>query len=207
MKEVFYKRGFTLIEVMIVVIIIAILSTIVFANISDARKRARDAIRLHDIREVAEALDLYVISNQGSAPMAGIISSHPSTSSQWESLMAVLGLVTRADPLNGKVIEPVVTPNSLYPYLSTFNYIYVKEIISGSAYSALPIPPTICARFESPDPNKVPVCNGGSVEPFSTSTTNNIPPLGCRAAFGEIPLDTVYGRASWICYQSGYIKR
>ena len=58
-----YTRGFTLIEMMAVVTIIGILSTIVYANFSESYKVARDAERQADLRNMQNALELYKLKN------------------------------------------------------------------------------------------------------------------------------------------------
>src|SRR5471032_1350137 len=56
-----FRRGFTLIEIMIVVAIIALLAAIATSNILRARKRAQAANILYDLRTIAGELDQYAI--------------------------------------------------------------------------------------------------------------------------------------------------
>ena len=56
-------RGFTLIEVLIVVAIIGILTAILVANYNDARKNSRDKIRKSELKEMQLALELYKSQN------------------------------------------------------------------------------------------------------------------------------------------------
>lgn len=53
------KKGFTLIELLVVIVVIGILATLIIANFSSARERARDAKRKNDLRELKTALRLY----------------------------------------------------------------------------------------------------------------------------------------------------
>ncbi len=53
------KKGFTLIELLVVIAIIGILSAIVFVNVNNVRKKARDARRLLDMKNIQLALELY----------------------------------------------------------------------------------------------------------------------------------------------------
>ena len=54
-----YFRGFTLIEMLVVVAIFAILSSIVLASVVSAKANARDAKRVESVRQLENALDLY----------------------------------------------------------------------------------------------------------------------------------------------------
>ncbi|MGA2910623.1 MAG: prepilin-type N-terminal cleavage/methylation domain-containing protein [Candidatus Microgenomates bacterium] len=59
MSARFIKYGFTLIELLVVISIIGILATLVVANLSSARSRARDAERKSDLKNIQTALRLY----------------------------------------------------------------------------------------------------------------------------------------------------
>lgn len=73
------KKGFTLIEVLIVIAIIGILSSIVLVGLGGFRGRGRDARRISDLRQVQNALELY-FSKEGAYP----------DSTDWDDLADVL---------------------------------------------------------------------------------------------------------------------
>jgi len=52
------EKGFTLIEVLMVVAIIGILATIVLVSLNTARSKARDVRRISDLRQLALALEM-----------------------------------------------------------------------------------------------------------------------------------------------------
>lgn len=54
-----FKSGFTLLELMVVVTIIAILAAVITANFMEAKAKARDAERQSNIRELKSAIELY----------------------------------------------------------------------------------------------------------------------------------------------------
>ncbi|KKQ18273.1 MAG: hypothetical protein US31_C0006G0004 [Berkelbacteria bacterium GW2011_GWA1_36_9] len=53
------KKGFTLIELLVVMFIIAILASLVIVNVNSARKTARDAKRMSDLKSIQGALEMY----------------------------------------------------------------------------------------------------------------------------------------------------
>lgn len=61
------SKGFTLIELLVVISIISLLSSVIFAGLSGARVKSRDARRSSDIKQIQNALELYRNTN-GSYP-------------------------------------------------------------------------------------------------------------------------------------------
>lgn len=56
-------KGFTLVELLVVIAIIGILATIVFVSMGGVRTGARDADRIQDMRNIAQAMELYYSQN------------------------------------------------------------------------------------------------------------------------------------------------
>lgn len=91
------KSGFTLLELLVVISIIALLSSIVIGSVNSARANARDAERMTQLREINNAIQLY-ISDFGYAPGVGCDSQTDSdtacfavdTSSSWDVLASEL---------------------------------------------------------------------------------------------------------------------
>jgi prepilin-type N-terminal cleavage/methylation domain-containing protein len=57
------KSAFTLIELLVVIAIIAILATMVLVNLSGARAKARDAVRMADIDQISNSLQIYKVDH------------------------------------------------------------------------------------------------------------------------------------------------
>ena len=55
--------GFTLVELLVAVSIVAILSSFLYASFSDARAQSRDAQRQADLRLLQSAVELYKQDN------------------------------------------------------------------------------------------------------------------------------------------------
>lgn len=61
------RKGFTLLELLLVIAIIGILSTVVVANLKQLKAKARDAVRLSDVTQVQKAVEFYY-QDHGSYP-------------------------------------------------------------------------------------------------------------------------------------------
>lgn len=57
------RRGFTLIELIVVIAIIGVLLSISLAGIGNARVRSRDARRIADIRTIQSALEMHAVTD------------------------------------------------------------------------------------------------------------------------------------------------
>ena len=63
MKHLKSTRGFTLIEMLIVITIIAVLASMILVGMGGARVRARDTRRIADLHNVQNGLELYFSTN------------------------------------------------------------------------------------------------------------------------------------------------
>lgn len=100
MKLVKSIRGFTLIELMIAISIVAILSTIGLVQYGNAQKIARDAKRKQDLRSIATALELHR-QTTGSYPISNAWTSSDSGSNPWISQLTQGYInITPKDPKN-----------------------------------------------------------------------------------------------------------
>ncbi|MCX7721278.1 MAG: type II secretion system GspH family protein [Dictyoglomus thermophilum] len=62
------ERGFTLIELMVVIVIIAILAAVALPNFMGATERARESAVRSAVKTIQTALEMYATDNQGYYP-------------------------------------------------------------------------------------------------------------------------------------------
>ena len=107
--KVFKKQsGFTLLELLIVIVIIGILALLIIPNISSAPKKARDTQRKTDLRAAQKALEEYYVSNQ----------AYPIATGNITTTLAPLSTGT-APPLKTIPNDPKNVSPYLYNYTST----------------------------------------------------------------------------------------
>ncbi len=66
------QSGFTLLELLIVIVIIGILALLIIPNITSAPKKARDTQRKTDLRAIQKGLEEYFVSNNAYPSTAGV---------------------------------------------------------------------------------------------------------------------------------------
>ena len=86
--EILNKRGFTLVELLVVISIIALLSTIAIVSLGSARAKARDTARIADMKQLATALEQYYADN-GGYPAVQAVGTYP----DWTKTI-VIGKIT-----------------------------------------------------------------------------------------------------------------
>lgn len=102
-----YQRGFTLVELLVVVFIIGILATVVTVSSTASRAQARDTQRKSDLSNVAAALEIYRATNKRYPDIQ-------SRSGSWANLKTVLF----PDYINPWPTDPKDSTAHQYTYIS-----------------------------------------------------------------------------------------
>src|SRR4051812_29063557 len=76
------RAGFTLIEVLVVIGIIAILLSLLVSTLAAARRQARLVACGANLRSIGQACMTHATNNHGYLPLAGRVSAKPTTSAK-----------------------------------------------------------------------------------------------------------------------------
>ena len=126
MRKTALVKAFTLIELLVVISIIALISTLLLANLNAARERGRDAQRKADLRNIQTALRLYYNDNS-IYPLVGDL---PVWGSPWTDGSVTYMNILPADPLS-----------------PTQDYVYARDAVDTDLY-------TLYACLENPSDDK-----------------------------------------------------
>ena len=180
------KRGFTLMELLVVISIIALLASIMIVVLAGTRKRARDTKRLAEMQQLILALEIYYDNHgqyppasfpiSGADPNCGVVASIvPGGASAWE-------LGNKADPGAPNFLQELITdgimstvplenflvPSAANPFNCSFKYwrgnlaqIYPNCGLVGYKDVAI-----LYTQLENPRPieGAKPVCMSGAFE-------------------------------------------
>src|SRR3989338_1329794 len=112
------QKGFSLVEMLIVIAIIGLLSSTILASLSVARQKARDIKRIAEVGQITRALNLYFDSHQtypSTTPTCSPACSRPSDDDVAIQLLSQLGLLpTTPIPMLGGA-------NTYYVYRGVYN--------------------------------------------------------------------------------------
>lgn len=108
-------RGFTLIEILVVVAIISLLALVAYASADQARKKARDDERLSSLKQMQAAIEVYGQAN-GRYPEAGCSRG----ANVWTGHGSGYG--SCAEYIEG--LETLISPLPVDPKNTTYGFIY-----------------------------------------------------------------------------------
>lgn len=133
------RRGFSLVEVLIVIAIIGLLSSTILASLSVARQKARDVKRVAEMGQITRALTLYFDSHQSypsTTPVCSPACPRPSDDDAAIQLLSQLGLLpTTPVPMPGGA-------NMYYVYRGVYDNAGVLTDCGASAPAG-----TVCSGY------------------------------------------------------------
>jgi prepilin-type N-terminal cleavage/methylation domain-containing protein len=151
------KKGFTLVELLIVIGILAILSALGVSNFQSARVKARDVSRKSDLQTIAKSLEAY-INDHRTYPLSDsngkIICKSGSTICEWDEEFS---------DDNGTIYSSTLPADS-----SGFTYWYYSQ--NGTSY-------TLYAHLENDNDNSIDTsitqtCGGSVLCNYKITSTN-----------------------------------
>ena len=162
MNKNYFQKGFTLIEMLIVVAIIAILASVFLVGLTGYRSSAYDSRRLSDLQQVQSYLELYYNANR----------SYPLNITTWSDLQKAL--------INGKIGVTTI-PSDPAGGSGTSNYQY-DSCSSGQGYIlSAPITATSKIMLNSASSTSITAdCSGGM---FQASTCGTLIDSGPNSTY------------------------
>ncbi|MGJ8642918.1 MAG: type II secretion system protein [Luteolibacter sp.] len=123
-KESGFKNGFTLVEILVVIVIIAVLAGLSFVFVGKAMAKAGSAACMNNLRQMATATQVYAADNNGKLPMADTGTVEP-IAQVWEiELASYIGI--EADSSDEFPIEVTVktcpTQFKISPQSRTYSF-------------------------------------------------------------------------------------
>ncbi len=116
-----FRRGFTVLEALIVLAVFGLLATLAVLSLNSARASLRDAQRLSDVSVVRSALSQYWLEKATYPQSAGLELGQPETNSD---MLSAAGFVARTDPTQPVYLNRIPTGpkvNEYYRYRAGTN--------------------------------------------------------------------------------------
>lgn len=166
--------GFTIVELLIVIVVIGILASITIVAYGGIQARARDSQRQSDVESITKALELYYLDNGHYPPGSGSTVINVSWSTTGDASWPALA--TALKPYLGQMpVDPVSTPGSSILGGTGYNYAYFANSAGGYCGTGVNQTYILVYRFENIA--QADSLNGGCgsnpVGPYSSGTDSN----------------------------------
>lgn len=126
------SRGFTIVELLIVIVVIGILAAITIVAFNGVQQRGRDAQRKSDVAAITKALELYYIDKGEYPAGSGSTTINGSWSTTADASWATLQ--TKLQPYYAKLPVDPVSTSAVNVQSSGYNYAYFSNSGAGTTY-------------------------------------------------------------------------
>jgi len=138
MRIKFDQRGLTLVELLIVIAIIGIISSVMLNSLGSAKSKSRDVQRISDFNQIRNALELFY-TTYGQYP---VTAGAPTWDGHWQNFSTCLEtgvgcgfVISNYSPVLSKVRQdPQDNPATLSDSDPTYYYGYPSGCSDGSVY-------------------------------------------------------------------------
>ncbi|KKU04152.1 MAG: Type II secretion pathway protein XcpT [Candidatus Woesebacteria bacterium GW2011_GWC2_47_16] len=167
------KKGFTLVELLVVMAIIAILATVIIGGFRSSQMRGRDAQRKSDLKQIANALEIFFADYGKYPPASGVqiaaCSYNPAngtgTACAWGSGSMNDGKTTY---MRTVAADPISSQNYVYRVSSTQNMYQLFARLENPEDKN-------CIGGDCANPGVTATCGGGNLCNFGVTSTNTAP--------------------------------
>jgi prepilin-type N-terminal cleavage/methylation domain-containing protein len=161
-----FKKGFTLVELLVVMAILGILATITLANFSSSQRKGRDAQRKSDLRQIANALEAYM-NDHGEYPISNangeMVNACGCRDHLRNCVFGALDAANREFCDENNTVYMTDIPDDVNASASWHNYYYVSDRKSYKLY----------ANFENPNDADCLIKSDGLCKPIAAYSGNN----------------------------------
>jgi prepilin-type N-terminal cleavage/methylation domain-containing protein len=171
------KRGFTLVELLVVMAIISILATVIIGGFRSSQKRGRDAQRKSDLKQIANALEIFFTDYGKYPPASGVqisacpyyVATQGGTACSWGTgeFRDTDGSITKTIYMKVLPKDPVSSQNYVYRVSSTQNMFQLFARLENSQDKN-------CINGNCINPVTA-TCGGGNICNFGVTSTNTSP--------------------------------
>jgi len=143
------KKGFTLVELIVVISILAILGTVWFIMLWSYNKDARDAKRLADLNNLEKAMDLYFINNWNYPDPSWYSLVTYSWAEVWKQWTIWDDTISSLWNINAKPVDPLTQTEYSYSLLNTWDKYELWALLEWNLVYSSILPNTYAAVIKN----------------------------------------------------------